>query len=70
MLSWVKFGETVEGYPIKVLNEREVRAAAGILFFFAMISFLNAFLVGNFTLTKVCVVVFFSDFFCKSVGQP
>lgn len=28
----IKFGEDVEGYNIPVLNEREVRAAAGILF--------------------------------------
>jgi len=28
----IKFGENVEGYIIQVLNEREVRAAAGILF--------------------------------------
>lgn len=70
MLPWVRFGEDVEGYPIKVLNEREVRAAAGILFFFAMISFLNAFLVGNFTLTKVFVVVFFSDFLVRVLVSP
>jgi hypothetical protein len=70
MLPWVRFGEDVEGYSIKVLNEREVRAAAGILFFFAMISFLNAFLVGNFTLTKVFVVVFFSDFLIRVVINP
>ena len=30
----IKFGETVKGYDIPVLNEREVRAAAGILFIF------------------------------------
>ena len=29
-----QFGETVEGYNIPVLNEREIRASAGILYFF------------------------------------
>ena len=29
----IQFGEEVEGYNIRVLNEREIRAAAGILFF-------------------------------------
>ena len=29
------FGENVQGYDIPVLNEREVRAGAGILFFFS-----------------------------------
>ena len=28
----IKFGETVEGYNTPVLNEREIRAAAGIIF--------------------------------------
>lgn len=28
----IKFGENVEGYNIPVLNEREIRASAGILF--------------------------------------
>ena len=28
-----QFGETVEGYNIPVLNEREIRASAGILYF-------------------------------------
>jgi hypothetical protein len=32
MSSIVKFGEDVEGYGIPVLNEREIRAAAGLLF--------------------------------------
>ena len=27
-----QFGETVEGYNIPVLNEREIRASAGILY--------------------------------------
>ena len=27
-----KFGETVEGFNIPVLNEREIRASAGILY--------------------------------------
>jgi len=30
------FGERVAGYGVNVLNEREVRASAGILFFFAI----------------------------------
>lgn len=28
-----EFGEQVEGYEVRVLNERAVRASAGILFF-------------------------------------
>ncbi len=35
-----QFGETVEGYNIPVLNEREIRASAGILFLFLFISWM------------------------------
>ena len=35
------FGETVNGYEVKVLNEREARAGAGILFLLGFISFVN-----------------------------
>ena len=33
-----KFGEDVDGYDIKVLNEREIRAAAGMFFLLMFIS--------------------------------
>ena len=33
-----QFGETVEGYNIPVLNEREIRASAGILYFFMFLA--------------------------------
>jgi hypothetical protein len=34
-----QFGENVEGYNIPVLNEREIRAAAGIFFVFMLVAF-------------------------------
>ena len=46
-------GEIVEGYQVAVLNENEVRAAAGILFLFAIISFMNSWLLGEFLYTKI-----------------
>ena len=38
MSKLIQFGENVEGYNIPVLNEREIRAAAGILFLATFIS--------------------------------
>lgn len=64
------FGESVPEYDIKVLNEREVRASAGILFLFAMISFLNSWLLGDFTITKIFVVVFLIDFSIRVLINP
>ena len=65
-----QFGETVEGYDIPVLNERAVRAAAGILFFFAIVSFMNAWLAGNFQPTRVFVVAFLIDFVIRIFVNP
>ena len=64
------FGESVPEYDMKVLNEREVRASAGILFLFAMISFLNAWLLGDFTITKIFVVIFLVDFSIRVLINP
>jgi hypothetical protein len=66
----IYFGEKVKGYDIPVLNEREARAGAGILFLFAMISFLNAYLTHEFTFTKIFVTVFMVDFFIRIFINP
>jgi hypothetical protein len=65
-----QFGETVEGFEIPVLNERAVRAAAGILFLFAIVSFMNAWLAGNFQPTRVFVVAFLIDFTVRIFVNP
>jgi hypothetical protein len=70
MSKLVGFGETVEGYDVPVLNEREVRAAAGILFFFALVSFLNSWLMGNFRLTQIFVIAFLIDFTIRIFINP
>lgn len=64
------FGETQPGYDVPVLNEREVRAAAGILFLFALVSFMNAWLLGNFRLTQIFVVAFLVDFGLRIFINP
>jgi hypothetical protein len=64
------FGERIDGYEVSVLNEREVRASAGILFFFALISFMNAWLTGNFHPTRIFVVAFLIDFAIRVLINP
>lgn len=64
------FGERIDGYEVDVLNEREVRASAGILFFFALISFMNAWLTGNFQPTRIFVVAFLVDFAIRVLVNP
>ncbi len=64
------FGEQREGFAVPVLNERAVRAAAGIVFFFAIVAFMNAWLVGNFQPTRVFVVAFLIDFTLRVFVNP
>jgi hypothetical protein len=64
------FGETVPGYDVPVMNEREVRAAAGILFVFAMMTFANAWFMGNFRPTKIFVIAFLIDFTIRLFINP
>jgi len=70
MNKYIFFGETVTGYDIPVLNEREARAGAGLLFMFAMVSFLNSYLLRDFAFTKTFVTVFMVDFFIRIFINP
>jgi hypothetical protein len=65
-----QFGEQLPEYSIPVLNERAVRAGAGILFFFAIVTFMHAFLMGNFLPTRVYVVAFLVDFTVRIFVNP
>jgi len=65
-----KFGEDVEGYNIPVLNEREVRAAAGILFLFLFISLMLIIFKQNFTFLKYNITIFLTDFLLRVFVNP
>ena len=66
----IGFGEDVEGYEIPVLNEREVRATARILFVFAFLAILLAILKGNFILLKYFIISFLIDFIIRVFINP
>ena len=70
MNSIFQFGDTVKGYDVPVVNEREVRASAGILFLFAMLSFMNAWLLGDFYPTKIFVIAFLTEFIIRIFVNP
>jgi hypothetical protein len=70
MSAVLNFGEPREGFDVPVLDEREVRAGAGILFLLALIAFMNSWLVGNFHYTRVFVVAFLVDFIIRVVINP
>ena len=70
MAQLFQFGEDHPDYPVRVLNEREARGAAGIMFLFALIAFMNAWFKGDFTPTKLTIVAFFIDFFIRVLVNP
>jgi hypothetical protein len=66
----IKFGQEVEGYSIPVLNEREVRASAGILFLAISTSLVLILVNGDFLLTKYVITIFLTDFIIRVFVNP
>ncbi len=66
----INFGEDVAGYNIPVLNEREIRAAAGILFLMMFISILVVVLKGDFLLLKYAITIFLTDILIRVLVNP
>lgn len=64
------FGENRDDFPVPVLNERVARAGAGLLFLFAFVVFMNAWLLGNFQPVKLFVVAFLLDFTIRVFVNP
>jgi hypothetical protein len=65
-----KFGETVEGYDIPVLNEREIRASAGILFLVMFWAWMMVIFKENFLLIKCVNTIFLTDFIIRVLISP
>jgi hypothetical protein len=70
MSSLLAFGDRIDGYAVPVLNERAVRASAGLLFLFAIVAFMHAWLLGDFQPTRVFVGAFLVDFTIRIFVNP
>ena len=70
MQKFIKFGEDVEGFNIPVLNEREIRAAAGILFLATFLSLMFIVFKGNFVPIKYIITFFLIDFLIRVFINP
>ncbi len=69
MSSFFQYGEKVDGYDVLVLNEREARAGAGILFAIGILSLVNAVALGHVIVTKFFITFFTLDFLIRVI-QP
>ena len=63
------YGEKVHGYDVPVLNEREARAAAGILFVGAFLGLTNGVMLGTAVFSEFFVTFFMIDFLIRVI-QP
>ncbi|HCY41425.1 MAG TPA: DUF4395 domain-containing protein [Prolixibacteraceae bacterium] len=70
MKKLIRFGENVPGYNIPVMNEREVRAAAGILFLFTYTALMAIIFKGYFPLIKYVITAFLTDFIIRIFINP
>jgi hypothetical protein len=66
----IQFGEDVPGYTIRVLNEREIRAAAGLLFLATFLSLMFILFQGNFVPVKYVVTIFLADLLIRVLVNP
>jgi hypothetical protein len=66
----IQFGENVNGYNIRVLNEREIRAAAGILFLATFLSLMFILFQNNFVPIKYVITLFLTDFIIRVFINP
>jgi hypothetical protein len=66
----IQFGENVEGYNMPVLNEREIRASAGILFLATFISLMLIIFKNNFLPIKYVITIFLTDFIIRVFINP
>jgi len=68
MNEFFKYGEKVEGYDVRVLNEREARAAAGILFAIGFLSLTSAVMLGHGIVTRYFIAFFTFDFLIRVIN--
>lgn len=66
----IYFGENVRDFDIPVLNEREIRAAAGLLFVIMFISYLVAIIKGDLLLMKYALTIFLTDISIRVFINP
>src|SRR5436190_7242746 len=66
----IQFGENIDGYNLPVLNEREIRASAGILFLATFISLMLIIFKNNFLPIKYVITLFLIDFIIRVFVNP
>jgi hypothetical protein len=64
------FGEKVDEFDFKVLNERDVRASAGIMFLFGILSIFAVFTLRTLLWVELFSLTFIFEFFIRTIINP
>jgi hypothetical protein len=64
------FGEKIDGFDFKVINERDARASAGIMFLFGLLSLFSVFILRTLLWAELFSLTFIFEFFVRVFINP
>jgi len=64
------FGETIKGYDYKVINEREARASAGIMFLLGFLSLFSVYIWRTLFWAELFSLTFIIEFYIRVFINP
>ena len=64
------FGEKIDEFDFKVINERDARASAGLMFLFGILSIFSVFTLRTLLLVELFSLTFIFEFFIRTVINP
>ncbi len=67
---FLNFGETVEGYDYKVINERDARASAGLMFLLGILSLFSVYLYRTIFWAELFSITFIIEFIVRVLFNP
>ena len=70
MALFFNFGEQIEGYKYKVINERDARASAGIMFLLGLLSLFSVYIFRTLLWAELFSITFIFEFFVRIVINP
>ena len=66
----LNFGEKIDGYDYKVINERDARASAGIMFLLGILSLFTVHLYRTIFWAELFSITFIIEFFVRVLINP
>lgn len=67
---FLNFGEKINGYSFKVINERDARASAGIMFLLGILSLFSVHLYRTIFWAELFSITFIIEFFVRVLINP